>query len=74
MKIKKIKLISKIDRQYAWRDFAALLNHYLVERESACRLKRADKQKRKKLYSTMYEEVFARVPDHSSSECCKRSA
>jgi hypothetical protein len=41
-----------------------VVNHYLVEKEIADRLKRADREERKKIYSRMYDELFAKVPDH----------
>ena len=41
-----------------------ILNHYLVEKEIADRLKAADRAGRSRIYSGMYDEFFARVPDH----------
>ncbi len=41
-----------------------LRNHYLVEKELADRLRKASPKERPSLYSTLYEELFARVPDH----------
>jgi hypothetical protein len=41
-----------------------IVNHYLVEKEIADRLKRADREERKKIYAGMYNELFAKVPDH----------
>ena len=37
---------------------------YLVEKELADRLKRSSREDRKQIYSTMYDELFAKVPDH----------
>ncbi|HUV36776.1 MAG TPA: class I SAM-dependent methyltransferase [Patescibacteria group bacterium] len=39
-------------------------NHYLVEKEIASRLKKANREQRKEIYRTMYDELFYRVPDH----------
>ncbi len=39
-------------------------HHYEVEREIASRLRRASRQQRRRLYATMYDELFDRVPDH----------
>lgn len=41
-----------------------LRNHYIVEKELADRLRSASAKERPSLYSTLYEELFARVPDH----------
>lgn len=38
--------------------------HYLVERELAARLRQANKEERRRLYSEVYDELFRRVPDH----------
>jgi SAM-dependent methyltransferase len=46
------------------RSYAQVLHHYRVEKEIADRLKRADREGRKKIYAAMYAELFARVPDH----------
>lgn len=39
-------------------------NHYLVEKAIAERLKAASREERRLIYSTTYDELFARVPDH----------
>jgi SAM-dependent methyltransferase len=41
-----------------------LENHYRVEKEIATRLKQADREGRKRIYATMYDELFSQVPDH----------
>lgn len=41
-----------------------LREHYLVERELADRLRAASPEKRKTLYSEVYDELFRRVPHH----------
>lgn len=46
------------------RTLEQLRNHYQVEKRIAARLKAADVASRKALYSTMYDELFSRVPDH----------
>ena len=38
--------------------------HYEVEKELAFRLKRADKNERKTLYTALYDELYRRVPYH----------
>lgn len=38
--------------------------HYLVERELADRLRHSDRERRKALYNEVYQELYARVPDH----------
>ncbi|MGX6449211.1 methyltransferase domain-containing protein [Patulibacter sp. S7RM1-6] len=38
--------------------------HYLVERELADRLRTADAEERTRLYGELYDELYARVPDH----------
>jgi SAM-dependent methyltransferase len=43
---------------------AQVVNHYQVEKAIADRLKRADREERKIIYAGMYDELFARVPDH----------
>jgi len=46
------------------RSFEQIQNHYLVEKAIAERLKTATREERKQIYATMYDELFARVPDH----------
>lgn len=46
------------------RSFEQIRNHYLVEKSIADRLKIASREERKHIFSTMYDEVFMRVPDH----------
>src|SRR5215470_14824612 len=43
----------------------SLRRHYEVERELADRLRRAARGDRPRLYRTIYDELFLRVPDHS---------
>ena len=47
------------------RSLAELRHHYEVEKAIASRLKQASRKERKAIYSTMYEELFKQVPDHS---------
>jgi SAM-dependent methyltransferase len=42
----------------------SLRNHYEVEKSLADRLRAASREERKRLYRTMYDDLFARVPDH----------
>ena len=46
------------------RTLEQLQNHYFVERGIADRLRNADREERKHIYATMYDELFAKVPDH----------
>lgn len=41
-----------------------LWRHYLVEKDLAARLMHADRDGRRRIYSTMYDDLFAHVPDH----------
>ena len=47
------------------RTYEQILNHYQVEKAIAARLMSADREERKKIYAGMYDELFAKVPDHS---------
>ncbi|MEM7419678.1 MAG: methyltransferase domain-containing protein [Pseudomonadota bacterium] len=46
------------------RSYAQVLNHYEVEKKLASKLKQADKESRKEIYSSMYDVLFSEVPDH----------
>ena len=46
------------------RTYEQILHHYRVEKEIADRLKAANRAGRSRIYAGMYEELFARVPDH----------
>jgi SAM-dependent methyltransferase len=46
------------------RTIEQVYKHYLVEKEIAERLKAASREERKRIYATMYDELFAKVPDH----------
>ncbi len=46
------------------RTYESVLHHYEVERAIAKRLMTADRESRKQIYSTMYDELFEQVPDH----------
>ncbi len=46
------------------RTFDQVMNHYLVEKDIAERLKKADREGRRRICATMYDELFLRVPDH----------
>lgn len=41
-----------------------LLQHYQVEVELADRLRRAHKDEGRKLYASVYDELFKRIPSH----------
>jgi SAM-dependent methyltransferase len=53
------------------RTFGQLRNHYEVERSIAARLKNAGREERKKLFPVMYDELFAKVPDHPRNKARK---
>jgi SAM-dependent methyltransferase len=46
------------------RSFEQVWNQFLVEKEIAARLKAATREERKRIYACMYDELFAKVPDH----------
>jgi SAM-dependent methyltransferase len=46
------------------RSFEQVKNHYFVEKNIADRLKHANRDERKRIYATMYDELFTKVPDH----------
>ncbi len=46
------------------RTYESVLHHFNVERRIAARLKAANREGRKAIYRTMYDELFAEVPDH----------
>ena len=46
------------------RTYEQVWNHYQVERALADRLKNADRDGRRLIYRRMYDELFAKVPDH----------
>lgn len=46
------------------RTYEQIKNHYEVEKAIAKRLKGAGREERKHIYSTMYDELFEKVPDH----------
>lgn len=46
------------------RSLEQIKNHYLVEKAIAEKLKRANREERKLIYATMYDELFSQVPDH----------
>src|SRR6185312_3768679 len=41
-----------------------ILQHYLIEKKLAERLKAASRESRASLYTEVYDELFAKVPDH----------
>jgi len=46
------------------RSAAEIRRHYLIEKELASQLRAATKEERRRLYTTLYDELFRRVPDH----------
>ncbi|MBF0126486.1 MAG: class I SAM-dependent methyltransferase [Magnetococcales bacterium] len=46
------------------RDSERIREHYLIEKELAARLRAAPPGTRRQLYTALYDELFARVPDH----------
>ena len=47
------------------RSAAQLWEQYQVEKELAARLRNASQLERRKLYSSLYDELFRRIPHHS---------
>ncbi|NJO88113.1 MAG: hypothetical protein HC831_03465 [Chloroflexia bacterium] len=58
-------MISYILRKISKRDENKLRLHYEVEKSIADKLKKADREQRKVIYRTMYDELFEKIPDHS---------
>ena len=46
------------------RSYEQIENHFLVEKAIAERLKAANQAERVKIYASMYDELFSKVPDH----------
>jgi SAM-dependent methyltransferase len=46
------------------RNLDQLMAHYEVEKDLADRLRRAPKEERRRLYTSLYNEMFRRVPSH----------
>lgn len=47
------------------RTYEQIKNHYVVEKAIAEKLKQANREERKLIYATMYDDLFKQVPDHS---------
>jgi SAM-dependent methyltransferase len=41
-----------------------LREHYIIEKELAAKLRCSDREERRQLYATLYDELFERVPHH----------
>lgn len=41
-----------------------IYEHYIIEKELSARLKKADREERKKIYKDVYDELYRRVSDH----------
>jgi len=52
------------EKSPAERSAEQIRNHYLIEKELAAQLRAATKEDRRVLYTTLYDELFRRVPDH----------
>jgi SAM-dependent methyltransferase len=46
------------------RTMAEIIEHYEIEKELANRLRRSSREERTQLYSSLYDELFKRVPSH----------
>ena len=46
------------------RSYGQVYNHYLVEKSIADRLKISNREERRHLFASMYDELFSKVPDH----------
>lgn len=46
------------------RSYEQVKNHYLVEKALADKLKNSAREQRAEIFSTMYDELFSKVPDH----------
>lgn len=56
-----MKLLKKLPPN---RSYQQVYNHYMVEKELANRIKSSNREERKHIYATMYDELFSKVPDH----------
>lgn len=63
-----MKLKRKLPRD---RTFEQVRRHYEVESSIAMKLKKANREERKKLFPVMYDELFTKVPDHPRSKTRK---
>lgn len=61
---KETKMRSKMMRLPGNRMFEQLRNQYEVEKGIAEKLRKTDREGRKRLYKTMYDELFRQCPDH----------
>ena len=61
-------MIPYLLRKLSGRDKERLRIHYEVEKNIAEKLKAANKEERKAIYRTMYDELFKKIPDHSRLE------
>jgi len=50
--------------RYKKRTYEELKEHYEIEKELAEGLRNSTKEQRRKLYSSVYDELFERVPQH----------
>lgn len=46
------------------RSYEQVLNHYLVEKDLAAQLRASSRAQRSEMFGRMYDELFAKVPDH----------
>ncbi|MBE0675359.1 MAG: class I SAM-dependent methyltransferase [Bacteroidales bacterium] len=46
------------------RSYDQLRNHYYIEKSLAEKLKNSDRETRRHIFATMYDELFSKVPDH----------
>ncbi|MEP6719014.1 MAG: class I SAM-dependent methyltransferase [bacterium] len=53
-----------VNKQQDERSNEQIRQHYLVEKDLATRLRRANREERQQLYTELYDELFRRVPDH----------
>jgi len=61
-------MIPYLLRKLSGRDEKRLRIHYEVEKSIAERLKTVNREERKAIYHTMYDELFEKIPDHSRLE------
>lgn len=54
----------RIEQETDGRTIQQIEDHYRIEKELADRLRRATREERRRLYSAVYEELFAEVPQH----------
>jgi|TARA_Y100000310_G_scaffold174564_1_gene174593 SAM-dependent methyltransferase len=59
-----VKLNDKTNKMVDGRTFSDILHHYQVEIELANKIRNSHPKERKRLYGSLYDELFEKVPNH----------